>query len=75
MEVYNLLYVLKLFFINKYEIFIMLGVDRIVLVSVVVFQFLKENVLIIDVGSCIIYDFLNFKNEYLGGVILFGIFM
>lgn len=62
-------------FINNYETPKTLGVDRIALVSAAAFQFPKENVLVIDAGSCITYDFLNNKNEYLGGAISPGISM
>lgn len=75
MEVHNLSHASKLPFINKYETPTTLGVDRIALVSAAAFQFPKENVLIIDAGSCITYDFLNNRNEYLGGAISPGISM
>ncbi|MCB0468082.1 MAG: type III pantothenate kinase, partial [Aequorivita sp.] len=32
-----------------------------------------KNVLVIDAGTCITYDFLNSKNEYMGGAISPGI--
>ena len=35
----------------------------------------NKNVLIIDAGSCITYDFINEKNQYLGGAISPGINM
>ena len=38
-------------------------------------DFSNENVLIIDAGTCITYDFKNSKNEYLGGGISPGIQM
>ena len=50
-----------------------LGVDRIALVSASVEQFPNNNVLIIDAGTCITYDFITAKNEYLGGAISPGI--
>jgi len=62
-------------FINKYATPDTLGVDRIALVSAASIQFNKKNVLIIDVGSCITYDFISEKNEYLGGAISAGIEM
>lgn len=62
-------------FINLYTTPQSLGVDRIALVSAAAKQYSNRNVLIIDAGSCITYDFLNSKNEYLGGAISPGITM
>jgi type III pantothenate kinase len=64
---------LKLPFMNLYATPKTLGVDRIALVSASVKQFPDNNVLIIDAGTCITYDFINKKNEYLGGAISPGI--
>ncbi|WP_299273356.1 type III pantothenate kinase [uncultured Psychroserpens sp.] len=64
---------LKLPFKNLYATPKTLGVDRIALVSASVEQFPDHNVLIIDAGTCITYDFINTKNEYLGGAISPGI--
>ena len=64
---------LKLPFKNLYATPTTLGVDRIALVSASVAQFPDNNVLIIDAGTCITYDFINTKNEYLGGAISPGI--
>jgi len=66
---------IRLPFINKYKTPKTLGVDRIALVSAAVHQFPKKNVLIIDAGSCITYDFVSSKKEYLGGAISPGINM
>ncbi|MFY0714487.1 type III pantothenate kinase [Seonamhaeicola sp. NFXS20] len=63
----------KLPFKNKYKTPKTLGVDRIALVSASVKHFPKEDVLIIDAGTCITYDFINKKNEYLGGAISPGL--
>ncbi len=52
-----------------------LGIDRIALVCASVEQFPDHNVLIIDAGTCITYDFINADNEYLGGAISPGIQM
>ncbi|TXD51620.1 MULTISPECIES: type III pantothenate kinase [unclassified Polaribacter] len=52
-----------------------LGVDRIALVFGAVIKFPKKNVLIIDAGTCITFDFLNKNSEYLGGAISPGIEM
>lgn len=62
-------------FKNRYRTPRTLGVDRIALVSAAASQFSEENVLIIDAGSCITYDFLNSENDYLGGAISPGIEM
>ncbi|APY10227.1 pantothenate kinase [Seonamhaeicola sp. S2-3] len=63
----------KLPFKNKYKTPQTLGVDRIALVSASVKCFPKKDVLIIDAGTCITYDFKNNKNEYLGGGISPGL--
>ena len=60
-------------FQNKYDTPMTLGVDRIALASAAVRQYPKQNVLVIDSGTCITYDFINSKNEYLGGAISPGI--
>lgn len=60
-------------FKNKYATPKTLGVDRIALVCASVDQFPNNNVLIIDAGTCITYDFVTSKNEYLGGAISPGI--
>ncbi|PHS68494.1 MAG: pantothenate kinase [Flavobacterium sp.] len=63
----------KIPFKNKYATPKTLGVDRIALVASASFQYPNKNVLIIDVGSCITYDFLSSDNDYLGGAISLGI--
>jgi len=63
----------KLPFKNLYKTPKTLGVDRIALVSAAVNQFPETNVLIIDAGTCITYDFISSKNQYLGGAISPGI--
>ncbi len=60
-------------FKNLYKTPKTLGVDRIALVSASVEKLPKSNVLIIDAGTCITYDFINDKNHYLGGAISPGI--
>lgn len=65
----------KLPFNNLYKTPKTLGVDRIALVSASVYQYSENNVLIIDAGTCITYDFVNSKNEYLGGAISPGLRM
>jgi len=60
-------------FKNLYKTPKTLGVDRIALVSAAVLQYPRKNVLIIDAGTCITYDFKNTENNYLGGAISPGI--
>ncbi len=63
----------KLPFQNTYKTPKTLGVDRMALVSASVDQFPDHNVLIIDAGTCITYDFITSENKYLGGAISPGI--
>lgn len=65
----------KLPFKNLYATPKTLGIDRIALVCASVAQYPDNNVLIIDAGTCITYDFVNTKNQYLGGAISPGINM
>ena len=65
----------KLPFENLYETPKTLGIDRMALVSASVGQFPNKNVLIIDAGTCITYDFVSLNNKYLGGAISPGIRM
>ena len=60
-------------FKNLYETPETLGVDRIALVSASVQKYPNKNVLIIDAGTCITYDFITSENHYLGGAISPGI--
>jgi type III pantothenate kinase len=52
-----------------------LGIDRIAAAVAGHSRFPKNNVLIIDAGSCITYDFITDKGEYLGGAIAPGLNM
>ena len=65
----------KLPYTSLYKTHGTLGVDRIALVSASVKNYPDSNVLIIDAGTCITYDFINNKNEYLGGAISPGLRM
>jgi type III pantothenate kinase len=65
----------KVPFENLYKTPMTLGVDRIALVSASASQYSNKNVLIIDAGTCITYDFINSENQYLGGAISPGIQM
>ena len=60
-------------FSNLYKTPETLGIDRLALVAAAVDQYPKKNVLVIDAGTCITYDFKNEKEEYLGGAIAPGI--
>jgi len=62
-------------FKNLYKTPNTLGIDRLALVAAAVDQFSKKNVLIIDAGTCITYDFKNSEEEYLGGAIAPGILL
>tara|TARA_B100001121_G_scaffold277983_1_gene268282 strand:- start:39 stop:767 length:729 start_codon:yes stop_codon:yes gene_type:complete len=64
---------LKLPFQNNYKTLNSLGQDRIALVSSAVHKYPNSNNLIIDVGTCITYDFIDSKNKYYGGAISPGI--
>lgn len=66
---------IKFPFKNKYKTPKTLGVDRMALVGASVKEYPKKNVLIIDSGTCITYDFINAQNEYLGGAISPGLRM
>ena len=62
-------------FTNRYATPHSLGIDRIALVAGAVSRFPQHNTLIIDAGTCLTFDFVNKKNEYLGGAIAPGITM
>ena len=74
-KVFVLTHKIQIPFKNKYSSPETLGVDRIALISAAAVQFPKKNVLVIDAGSCITYDFINSENEYLGGAISPGLKM
>jgi type III pantothenate kinase len=65
----------KIPFKNEYSTPKTLGVDRIALISAAAINFPEKNVLVIDAGSCITYDFLTDDNKYLGGAISPGLRM
>ncbi len=60
-------------FQNNYATPSTLGIDRMVLAAGAVLQFPKQNRLIIDVGTCVTYDFVDENNNYQGGAISPGI--
>jgi len=65
----------KVPFNNFYETPKTLGVDRIALVSAAIEKYPNKNVLVIDAGTCITFDFINKDKEYLGGAISLGVAM
>ncbi|WP_136151441.1 type III pantothenate kinase [Flavobacterium sangjuense] len=60
-------------FTNLYSTPTTLGIDRMVLASGAVMQFPNQNRLVIDMGTCITYDFIDENDNYLGGAISPGI--
>ncbi len=60
-------------FFNLYQTPLTLGIDRMVLASGAVLQYPKQHRLVIDAGTCITYDFIDDKDQYLGGAIAPGI--
>lgn len=60
-------------FTNHYATPHTLGIDRMVLSSGAVLQFPGQNRLVIDAGTCVTYDFIDAKDQYLGGAISPGI--
>lgn len=62
-------------FYNKYKTPNTLGADRIALVAAAVKNFPQQNVLVIDAGTCITFDFVDTNANYFGGAISLGIAM
>ncbi len=52
-------------FKNLYETPATLGIDRMVLASGAVLKFPNQNRLVIDAGTCVTYDFIDAKDNYL----------
>lgn len=65
----------KVPFISNYTTPKTLGLDRKALVAAASVDFPLQNVLVIDLGTCITYDFIDCKNCYHGGAISPGIKM
>lgn len=74
-EVHVLDFQTNLPFTNLYQTPATLGVDRMALASAAVCQFPYKNVLVIDAGTCITYDFISTEKEYRGGAISAGLTM
>lgn len=66
---------LKLPFESKYNPFNQLGSDRIALITSSMIEYPKEDILIIDLGTCITYDILTSNAIHLGGSISPGYLM
>lgn len=62
-------------FSNLYATPNTLGNDRIGLISAACKHYPGKNVLVIDAGTCVTYDFKNQKNQFLGGAISPGLQM
>ncbi len=65
----------KVPFSNAYKTPTTLGIDRIALATAAFSTYPNKNVLVIDVGTCITYDFVNAEGVYKGGAISPGINM
>ena len=74
-KVFELRTTTKIPFFNNYATPKTLGVDRIALVAAAVSKYQNQNVLIIDAGTCITFDFVTTSKNYLGGAISPGIEM
>ena len=66
---------IRLPFVNNYSTPETLGKDRLAVVAGAAAVFPDKNVLVIDAGTCIKYDFINAQKEYFGGAISPGITM
>ena len=62
-------------FKNLYKTPQTLGLDRVALVAAAVKSYPQKDVLVIDAGTCVTYDFKNKSEEYLGGSISPGLQM
>lgn len=65
----------KLPFSNLYQTPQTLGLDRIALVAAATDYNKNSNLLVISFGTCVTFDFLNRKSDYLGGAISPGLKM
>ena len=65
----------KIPFQNNYATPETLGVDRIALISAAAVEYPQKNVLVIDAGTCVTYDFISKTNTYEGGAISPGLQM
>lgn len=65
----------KVPFLNNYKTPGSLGIDRIALATAAVQHYAKKNVLIIDAGTCVTYDFVDNTGAFQGGAISPGLKM
>jgi len=65
----------KLPFTMQYKTPETIGADRLALVAGALLHKKNKNLLIIDAGTCITYDFVDKKNVYYGGAISPGLFL
>ncbi|MCG7501891.1 type III pantothenate kinase [Tenacibaculum sp. Mcav3-52] len=65
----------KVPFKNLYKTPKTLGVDRVALASAAIKKYPNKNVLVLDAGTCITYEFITDEGNYLGGAISPGITM
>ncbi len=65
----------KVPFKNMYQSAATLGKDRIAIAAAGSLAYPGENVLVIDTGTCVTYDFINADGDYLGGAISPGLTM
>ncbi len=66
---------LKLPFTNRYKTPDLLGADRIALVAAGAVLYPNKDILVIDLGTCITFDFKDKNNNYCGGAISPGFSM
>ena len=74
-EVHELSSASKTPFKNSYATPYTLGVDRMALATSAFYHSPKQNILVIDAGTCVTYDMVNDYGEYLGGGISPGLHM
>ena len=74
-KVHVLSHASKVPFKNSYASPSTLGMDRIALATSAFYQYPRKNVLVIDMGTCVTYDFVNDAGEYRGGAISPGLNM
>ena len=72
-EIHFITHESKFPFANLYSTPTTLGIDRMVLASGAVLQYPNQNRLVIDMGTCITYDFIDETDNYLGGAISPGL--
>ncbi|MCF6131007.1 type III pantothenate kinase [Flavobacterium wongokense] len=73
LEIHFITHESKFPFTNLYSTPATLGIDRMVLATAAVLQFPNQNRLVVGVGTCVTYDFIDANDNYLGGAISPGI--